>query len=622
MCFRFLAISILALLCVPAHADSAPAWVQVTTPHFTVVTDAGEKQARHIAGQFERMQAVFQKLIPSARSDSGAPIVVLAVKNRRDFQTLEPAEYLAKGSLNLAGLFLQANERCYILVRLDAEGEHPYSTVYHEYTHYITRRGNLPLWLNEGIAEFYQNTDIDAHEVRLGQPSNDDIQFLRTQSLLPLPTLFAVDHGSPYYHDEQKGSIFYSESWALTDLLMINDFRNKTSLLPNYIKALAAGQTSITAAVTAFGDLKRLQDALDTHVSHGDYAFLRLPITIPIDEAAFPLVALTPPDADAYRADVLVSDGRTDDAQKLLDSILASDPNNALAHESEAMLYLRKGQFDAARKEYAQAVALHSTSYLAYYYAATLSLRSGDHTDPAIEADLQRCLKLNPNFAPANDALAAYYALTHQNLDTAVTLSLAAISVDPDNFNYRLNNANLHMQRKEIPSALAVLESARPLAHNPSEVAELDARIAQIHDYQDRLDHPVAASIPSGESTVTNVSFTSTSNGNAVVPVTTATDDPHYPDGPPAGPQRLAKGVLHNVQCAYPTVLSLTVDGGAKPIALYTNNMYKITYAADGFQPKDPLDPCKLDGAKAMVTYTDVKDPRVAGQIVSIVVTK
>ena len=40
------------------------------------------------------------------------------------------------------------------------------------------------------------------------------------------------------------------------------------------------------------------------------------------------------------------------------------------------------------------------------------------------------------------------------------------------------------------------------------------------------------------------------------------------------------------------------------------------------FYPKGGLDPCKIEGLKAVVTYTDVKDDRVAGQIVSITVNK
>jgi hypothetical protein len=641
---RLLAISILALLCVPAHAASSPTWLEVTTPHFTVVTDAGEKQARHVAAQFERMQLVFHKLVPDANSDPGSPIVVLALKNRRDFQSLQPAAYLAKGSMELAGLFLQNTDRNYILVRLDAEGEHPFSTVYHEYTHYITRHGNLPLWLNEGVAEFYQNTDIDAHEARLGQPSKDDIEFLRQNSLVPVTTLFAVDHNSPYYHDEQKGTIFYSESWALTDLLIINDHRNKTSLLGNYIRALMAGQNSIQAAQTAFGDLKQLQKALQTQVSDGDYSFFRLAIETPIDENSFQLTPLTEPDADAFRADVLVSDGRTDDAQKLLDAVLAANPSNALAHESEGMLHFREHDLAAARKAYTEATQLHSTSYLAWYYAAVLALQQGDRNDPAIEPELQQSLKLNPNFAPANDTLATFYANQRQNLDEALHLSLLAVVAEPDELHYRLSNAFIHMQRQELPSALAVLNNARPLAHSPGEIAELNSRLEQVHRIQDfqarAAAEPTTYSARSSEptvipgGTVTTVALNSQPKEGVTdtvivggkphpeLAVTPATDDPHFPTVPLSGPHHIARGVLHDVHCLYPTVLSFTVTGGPKPVSLYTNNMYKIDFVAGNFTPKETLNPCKLDGANVFVTWTAVNDPRVAGQIVSIQINK
>jgi hypothetical protein len=41
------------------------------------------------------------------------------------------------GGAEPAGLFVRAQDKNYVLVRLDAQGDHPYSTVYHAYTHYI-----------------------------------------------------------------------------------------------------------------------------------------------------------------------------------------------------------------------------------------------------------------------------------------------------------------------------------------------------------------------------------------------------------------------------------------------------------------------------------------------------
>ena len=62
---------------------------------------------------------------------------MLAIKDEKDFRALEPEAYLAKGSLKLGGLFLRAPDKNYVLMRLDAQGEHPYAVVYHEYTHLI-----------------------------------------------------------------------------------------------------------------------------------------------------------------------------------------------------------------------------------------------------------------------------------------------------------------------------------------------------------------------------------------------------------------------------------------------------------------------------------------------------
>src|SRR6202050_5723004 len=96
---------------------ASEAWLQLQSPHFTVVTDANEKQGRHIADQFERMRWVFQTLFPKLNVDPIAPIRVIAVRNQRGFQPREPEAYRAKGTVNLAGLFLRNTDKNYILLR-------------------------------------------------------------------------------------------------------------------------------------------------------------------------------------------------------------------------------------------------------------------------------------------------------------------------------------------------------------------------------------------------------------------------------------------------------------------------------------------------------------------------
>jgi hypothetical protein len=132
-----------------ANGSSPDHWVETRSAHFVVLSDASEKEARRVASQFERMHLVFHTLFPTQGDDSDPPITVIAVKDKKDLQALEPEAYLAKGQIDLAGFFLRTADKNYILVRLDAQEEHAYSTVYHEYTHYMLRKADnwLPLWL-------------------------------------------------------------------------------------------------------------------------------------------------------------------------------------------------------------------------------------------------------------------------------------------------------------------------------------------------------------------------------------------------------------------------------------------------------------------------------------------
>lgn len=330
--------------------DKPETWLQVRSPHFTVVTNSNDKQARRVADQFERMRSVFHKLFPHLQVDPGAPIVVLAIKDEKDFKALEPAVYLAKGQLKLAGLFMRGADKNYVLMRLDAEGEHPYAVVYHEYTHLLlSKTESLPLWLNEGLAEFYQNTDILEKEVSLGRPSAENLAILREKPLLPLSTLFTVDATSPYYHEENKGYIFYGESWALTHYLEYQDSHDKTHRVQDYLELLSKGVDSVTAATQAFGDLNQLQRALQAYVHQQSFYYIKMESPADVDDSAFQLQALSAAQADAMRADFLAYVDRAADARALADRVLQEDPNNVSARETMGFLEFRQGHLDRAR---------------------------------------------------------------------------------------------------------------------------------------------------------------------------------------------------------------------------------------------------------------------------------
>jgi tetratricopeptide (TPR) repeat protein len=596
-------LSLLVTLLLPVLAparDKPETWIEVRSPHFSVVSNSNEKQARRVADQFERMRSVFHTLFPQISIDTLGSITVLAIKDEKDFRALEPAEYLAKGQLKLGGLFLRGPDKNYVLLRLDAEGEHPYAVVYHEYTHFLLSKSDwMPLWLNEGLAEFYQNTDIRDKDVALGQPSPQNLTLLITNRLMPLATLLAVDHSSPYYHEENKGSIFYAESWALTHYLEQKDYHGKTQHLTEYARLLAQNVDPITAATRAFGDLKQLQATLEAYVRQASFTYFKLTEATAVDDAAFQSQILAAPQADAVRADFLTYNQRTADARALLDRILQEDPNNVLAHETMGLLEFRERHIDQARNWYAQAVKLDSQSYLAHYYFAAISMSGvlDAAAETQVESSLRASIKLNPKFAPSYDRLGAFLAMRHRNLDEARLMALSAVQLEPGNLAYRMDTANVLLQMERGKDAAAVIRNAIHLASSPEETAMAQDFLRHAEEYAQAQEE----NRPSGEETKAESAQVEVTSQAAEADITSNSATRDKP--PPDGPHQFVTGVLKNVHCKT-SAIDLNVIAAGKTLALHSGNYFKINYSTLGVTLKADLNPCAdLEGRPAKVEY-------------------
>ena len=604
-------------LSAPAR-DKSENWIELRSQHFSVITPANEKTARRIADQFERMRAVFHVAFPNVPIDNVAPIVVFAVKDDKDFRALEPEAYLAKGQLKLGGLFLRSPEKNYILMRIDAEGDHPYSVVYHEYTHLLLGRAAewFPLWLNEGLAEFYQNTDIHENDVALGQASIENIELLRQNRLLPLPTLFTVDANSPYYHEENKGSIFYAESWALTHYIYITDAKQKSQRLLDYVTLLSQKVDPVTAATRAFGDLKQLQSNLDAYVHQGNFPFFKLAATTAVDSSTFKVQPLTAPQADALRADFLAFNQRTSDARALLDHVLQEDPNNVQAHETMGYLSFKSGNLAEARTWFEQAVKLDSQSYLSHYYFAAMSMSAGadDANAEQIESSLRTAIKLNPSFAPAYQSLATFEGMHHRNLDEAYKMALTAAQIDPGNVSYRVTAANVLMESDHAPDAVIVLRNALKVAKSPAEESMLQDALSHAEQYaSSREQEKQHNARVEAEWNSTQASASAAGGMSAEPP----RDEP-----PPKGPHHFLLGKLQGVQCHAPSI-DMTLTANGKTLELHNPNYFKIEFSAFGFTPKGDLNPCEdLEGTTAKVDYVDLPAKPASAYVFAIEIHK
>ena len=617
---------LLLLSCTAFAFDKPESWIEIRSPHFVIVTNGSDKQGRNVAAQFERMRVVFHTALPNLSIDTFAPITVVAVKDDKSFRALEPEAYLAKGSLRLGGYFIHSTEKNYVLARLDPAYEHPYSIIYHEYTHMLTSRASeyMPLWLNEGIAEFYENTDIHDKDVSLGQASVQNLQLLREHRLLPLAQLFAIGHDSPYYHEQDKGSIFYAESWVLTHYLMINDFKSKGHRISDYLDLLSKKTDPMTAATTAFGDLGQLQKGLEAYVGQFVFQYFKMPLAAIVDEAAFTARTLSPADAGAVRAQFLAFNQRTKDATLLLEQVMRDDPQNASARETMGHIEAMQGHRVEARKWYEEAVKLDSQSYLAHYYFASMAMNDelSSEDEARVETSLRTAIKLNPSFAPAYDRLATFYGMRHKNLNEAYILSLNAVQDDPSNVWFRINSANILIASERADDAVRVLENALKVAKDSGETASVENALRMAQNYKDmreRIDERNRTTAEANASAERPVIRDATEKDGETAPPRLVTRKSS--EFPPHGIHRILTGKVTSVDCHMPAVLDLKFVVGSNTTALHSDNYYKVQFSALGFTPNGELHPCTdLQGMQAKIEFVEIAGD--VHQIVSVELRK
>src|SRR6266542_63824 len=87
---RRLLAAIALLTCVPLYGSDQK-WLQISSDHFLVVTDAGRKKGHEVVARFEQMRGLFSHLLMRQRVRLSEPIEIIAVENPATYAQLVPA---------------------------------------------------------------------------------------------------------------------------------------------------------------------------------------------------------------------------------------------------------------------------------------------------------------------------------------------------------------------------------------------------------------------------------------------------------------------------------------------------------------------------------------------------
>ncbi|HVR38419.1 MAG TPA: DUF1570 domain-containing protein, partial [Thermoanaerobaculia bacterium] len=194
------------------------AWVVVKAAEFEVYSNAGERAAMNVAEDLLLMRTVLGKVAKMNTTLSG-PTRVLVFRDTKSFATV--ANALFGGKANKSGIYASRGDLR--LIAIDASTIGARQIAYHELVHQYANAtwSYLPVWFNEGIAEFYSNFGVDAHKAFVGRPNMRHVRWMRRVRPIPMREFLLADERSRWYTSTLDQQRFYAQSWAFVHYLTL-----------------------------------------------------------------------------------------------------------------------------------------------------------------------------------------------------------------------------------------------------------------------------------------------------------------------------------------------------------------------------------------------------------------
>jgi len=493
---------------VAPRVSARDAWISVRSKNFLLVGNAGEKEIRQVGMRLEQFREVFSYLAPTVNFSSPVPTTVLVFRSDSSFRPFKP-------NASTAGYFQAGQDVNYIALTTEVHGEQdPFKVIFHEYTHLLVNNtiGKVPVWFNEGLAEYYSTFTISSDQkVILGKPIESYLALLRQNKMLPLRTLFQIDQHSEFYHERDKQSVFYAESWALMHYLILGSEGQRLPQLGTFIKLLETRTPLEQAFQEAFKvSLENMEEELQQYLKRNSYAEVPAHFGRQLGrDKEMQTAPITEAEAYSYLGDLLLHTNRMD-SEIYLRKALALDGSLALANDAMGMLRVQQGKTAEAREFLARALAADAENYLINYHHAYVLSREGMGPDRRVmgydaesaakmRAELKKAIELRPDFPESCKLLAFINLVTDTHLDESVALLQRVLQTSPGRSDLLFILAQLYLRKDDYQISRAILEQ---LAGEQSEAREAaQAMLGQVTVREEQMARFRATAGSAGEAT-------------------------------------------------------------------------------------------------------------------------
>ena len=482
-------------------------WLRVSSDHFIVVTDAGEKPGHDVVAHFEQMRSIFGQLLSRGKLRMSEPMEIVAIRGDKDYSQLAPQ--VDGRAINSAGFWLSGEDRIFVVLNLSQPD--PWRAVEHQFAHYMLSYNYPPTppWFDEGFAEYFASLNLTAKNVELGSdpqltPSNQtDILGHQTQTKnskslteilqnpvwLACPDLLTMRNRAANGQEGTHHTLFYAQSWILIHYLLNKD---KMPQLGKYFGLVEIQKMPVDQAIQqAFGmsvaqldqevkayfrSLTPLFDSVD-EAQHPNappipHAIYQTALPFTVDDIGASSKSLPIPEAQALVAEMelRIPERRAQAFDQLQKLITDPKTETVVAHRALAWAYVQKGETKHAFEELNAAVQLNANDPWTRFGMALASYHSGEQGARVqglanMMESLHIVIDEYPDFAEAYNML-GWARLAGGGGNAAVESMKQAVQLSPRDEQYQLRLARTYLAAKKFDDATATLDRLK-LSQDP-----------------------------------------------------------------------------------------------------------------------------------------------------------
>jgi tetratricopeptide (TPR) repeat protein len=339
--------------------------IEITAPHFTMVSVLSESDTRDLVEQMRTFEGIVTSFTTVDDVRPQAPLRIYLVSSYDWDKYFTPnkftAGYMSPSTFSFVGVM---------------DGQNWLSAsrlLFHEYVHFVMRNADsnaYPQWFDEGLAETLATARISKSKVRVGEPPTERLKSLEEfqgARWIPLQQVLTampkVSNENDKLGPEMLG--FYVESWALVHYLIF-DQPGGNKALGQYLRLTKEGMPVDEAFPKAFGmSVAQMEEVLKRYVSPRPYKVLdadRSKLPQP-PQATYGVRQLTTLDSQIALGQLMMRVAiNREKVPAYFDVILKAHPKNALALAGKANALALIQQFAKADDAIKEALDLEPTN--------------------------------------------------------------------------------------------------------------------------------------------------------------------------------------------------------------------------------------------------------------------